>query len=237
MADQLTDDERQRILELFIQSDRNRDDKITIDELVLDWKAMGREVTEEDVRPYFDKLDTNGDGAIDFDEFLNHLAEKFKEGETEQDIKNLWGLFDQDGDGFVDKEELGRVLNGLGMDLPDGAIGAILNDVDEDKDGKLNYEGKFSTVTVRELTRGIAPKDTKEARTDLQINYKEGIVEFLKAIGADTDEENAFLEQISSRKLTQLDGSGKLDFFNGERKSTSPGTFSSAYKTNTLYIA
>ncbi|KAG8894985.1 hypothetical protein FRC00_008196, partial [Tulasnella sp. 408] len=84
MADQLTDD---------------RDGRITIDELVLDWKALGKDVTEDDVRPYFNKLDTNGDGVIDFDEFLDHVADKFKEGETEEDIQNLWELFDQDGDG------------------------------------------------------------------------------------------------------------------------------------------
>ena len=50
-----------------------------------------------------------GNGEIDFEEFLSMMAKKMKEADSEEEIRDAFKLFDRDADGFLTLKELRQV--------------------------------------------------------------------------------------------------------------------------------
>ena len=85
-----------------------------------------------------EKIDVNGDGCVDIDEF----GELYKtimdeEDEEEEDMKEAFNVFDQNGDGFITVDELKASL-GLkqGKTLDD--CKKMIKQVDVDGDRVVN---------------------------------------------------------------------------------------------------
>ena len=45
------------------------------------------------------KVDEDGNGSLDFNEFLQMMKDKVKENEVSEDIREAFRVFDRDGDG------------------------------------------------------------------------------------------------------------------------------------------
>lgn len=55
------------------------------------------------------EFDVNGDGTIDFDEFLELMMKTSLDMDQTQEIKEAFKIFDRDGNGFIDGKELKQV--------------------------------------------------------------------------------------------------------------------------------
>ena len=47
------------------------------------------------------QLDGDGNGTVDFPEFLNIIAIKMCEDDSNDDLRQAFNVFDEDGDGFI----------------------------------------------------------------------------------------------------------------------------------------
>merc|ERR1712105_76352 len=87
------------------------------------------------------EVDINGDGTIDFQEFLGMMKQKASEADQESsDLKEAFKIFDRDKDGFIDMKELKKVACMLGSMLTKEEVDEFMREADMDGNGKLDYD-------------------------------------------------------------------------------------------------
>ncbi|KAI3446890.1 hypothetical protein Pfo_003555 [Paulownia fortunei] len=144
---------RAELRSVFATFDKNNDGYITKHELRESLKNIGISAGERDVADMVEKVDSNGDGLIDFDEFVelfdsmisgggNEGRRGQEEGHEEGDLKEAFDVFDGNKDGLITVEELGLVLSSLGFTegkkLED--CKEMIRKVDMDGDGMVNFD-------------------------------------------------------------------------------------------------
>ena len=91
------------------------------------------------------EVDADGNGTIDFPEFLTMMARKMKDTDSEEEIREAFRVFDKDGNGFISAAELRHVMTNLGEKLTDEEVDEMIREADIDGDGQVNYEGEYVT--------------------------------------------------------------------------------------------
>ena len=72
-------------------------------------RSMGQNPTEDELLALVMEVDINGDGTIDFDEFVGMMKKKANKADQESDLMDAFKIFDKDRDGFIDLKELREV--------------------------------------------------------------------------------------------------------------------------------
>jgi len=62
---------------------------------------------------------------------------------VEDDMRRAFRVFDIDGDGLIDADELCLTMYNLGETLTDDDVNAMIELVDRNDDGKVDYEGRY----------------------------------------------------------------------------------------------
>ena len=65
------------------------------------------------------EVDADGNGTIDFPEFLTMMARKMRDTDSEEEIKEAFKVFDRDNNGFISAAELRHVMTNLGKHKKD----------------------------------------------------------------------------------------------------------------------
>ena len=86
------------------------------------------------------EVDADGNGTIDFPEFLTMMARKMKDVDSEDEIKEAFRVFDKDGNGFISAAELRHLMINIGEKLSDDEVDQMIKEADIDGDGQVNYE-------------------------------------------------------------------------------------------------
>lgn len=86
------------------------------------------------------QIDADGNGTIDFPEFLIMMARKMKDTDSEEEILEAFKVFDKDGNGFISAAELRHIMTNLGEKLTDEEVDEMIREADIDGDGQINYE-------------------------------------------------------------------------------------------------
>jgi calmodulin len=115
MADQLSAEQVEEFQQAFSLYDTDGGGSITAAEFGSFLRSVGENPTEAELAQMVTEIDTDGDGEIDFGEFLAMMAKQMKAADGEEEIREAFKVFDQDGRGFIDADELRDVLKSLGM--------------------------------------------------------------------------------------------------------------------------
>ncbi|KAI9114725.1 hypothetical protein K1719_014423 [Acacia pycnantha] len=155
----LSEEEIIGLKEMFKGMDTDNSGTITIEELKQGLAKQGIKLSEQEVKQLLDAADADGNGTIDYDEFITatlHLNRINKE----EHLYTAFQYFDKDNSGFITMEELEQALREYNMH--DGRdINEILSEVDSDNDGRINYE-EFSAM----MRKGAPEAQTRKRRTD-----------------------------------------------------------------------
>lgn len=97
----LQPDQVREFREAFKLFDRDGDGRVTAVELGTVMRSLGQNPTEAELRDMVQEADEDGNGHIDFEEFLAMMARKIKEVDSVDELREAFRIFDRDGDGYI----------------------------------------------------------------------------------------------------------------------------------------
>mmetsp|Transcript_20601 Transcript_20601/g.83626 ORF Transcript_20601/g.83626 Transcript_20601/m.83626 type:complete len:154 (-) Transcript_20601:1806-2267(-) len=136
----LSDEKVKEFREAFALFDKDRDGSITIDELGGVMRSLDSTPSDEVLRMMISEVDADGNGSIDFAEFLTLMARKMKQSDGQDEILEAFKVFDKDGSGKISAEELRNVLLKLGENLTSEEATDLIKAADLNGDGEIDYE-------------------------------------------------------------------------------------------------
>ncbi|KAG5645669.1 hypothetical protein DXG03_005507 [Asterophora parasitica] len=185
MADQLSEEQISEFKEAFSLFDKDGDGTITTKELGTVMRSLGQNPTEAELQDMINEVDADGNGTIDFPEFLTMMARKMRDTDSEEEIKEAFKVFDKDGNGYISAAELRHVMTNLGEKLSDNEVDEMIREADVDGDGQINYDEfvkLFHSPPLDTLARLLNPSNTDyDGPTDEQIEeFREAFALFDK---------------------------------------------------------
>ncbi|KAJ4762489.1 hypothetical protein LUZ62_072864 [Rhynchospora pubera] len=125
--------------EAFSLFDKDNDGFITKQELATVIRQLGQNPSDEDVQEMISEVDTDGNGTVDFSEFLSLMEKKLKETDSEDELREAFKVFDKDNNGFISASELRTVLMNLGENISDAEVDEMIKEADANGDGQVDY--------------------------------------------------------------------------------------------------
>lgn len=143
----LTEDEKKEFREAFSLFDSDGDGTISTKELGSVMRSLGSNPTHQELQKMIDEVDIDGNGTIEFDEFLQMMVSKMKDTDSDEEIREAFKVFDLDGNGVIGKHELRMVMMALGERLTEEEVDAMVQHADADGDGQVNYNDFLALMT------------------------------------------------------------------------------------------
>uniref|UniRef100_A0ACD5ZTM7 Uncharacterized protein n=1 Tax=Avena sativa TaxID=4498 RepID=A0ACD5ZTM7_AVESA len=132
--------------EAFAFFDKDGDGRISAEELSTVVRSLGQSPTPEELRDMVRDVDADGNGTIEFAEFLALMSRQHEAahaadgGSPEEELREAFGVFDRDHDGHISKAELRHVMISLGEKLTDEEVEGMIAEADLDGDGQVNFD-------------------------------------------------------------------------------------------------
>ena len=125
---------------LFDLFDKDSSGTITTKELGTVMRNLGQNPSEEELKQLIREVDLNGDGTIDFKEFLCLMVKKMDDTDIDLELQDAFKFFDMDKDGYITSLELRNGMNNLGDEYTPEEAEEMIKEGDLDNDGKINYD-------------------------------------------------------------------------------------------------
>ncbi|KAL8624257.1 hypothetical protein ACOMHN_027563 [Nucella lapillus] len=110
----LADEQVAEYKEAFLLFDKDKDGTITTSALGTVMRSLGQKPTDSELQDMINEVDADGNGTIDFEEFLHMMARKMKDTDSEEELREAFKVFDKDGNGVISAAELHHVMTNLG---------------------------------------------------------------------------------------------------------------------------
>ena len=144
MVENLTEETINQFRYFFDLFDKDSSGSITTKELGTIMRNLGQNPSEEELKQMIREVDLNGDGTIDFKEFLGLMARKMRDYDNEDEYIEAFRIFDKNNDDLISKEEFKEAMTIIGQFVwgespTDADIEYMIKEADTDGDGFLHY--------------------------------------------------------------------------------------------------
>lgn len=141
----ITEPELQKLWETFKIFDTDGSNLISTDELAQVMHSLGQNPSEIELRDMIKEVDVDLSGSIDFEEFKTLMLAQY--GDYQSRLALAFSVFDENNNGQITKDELHKVMSRF--DLSEQELEELLQEVDDDGDGKINFE-EFCELVLEE---------------------------------------------------------------------------------------
>ena len=124
------------IFELF---DKDNSGSITTKELGTVMRNLGQNPSEEELKQMIREVDLNGNGTIDFKEFMCLMVKKMKDNDFDEELQEAFKVFDRDQNGYISSHELRHTMTNLGENLTPEEVEEMIKE-DLDNDQQIDYD-------------------------------------------------------------------------------------------------
>jgi len=93
--------------------------------------------------------------------FTSLTAEELSEEELGE-YREIFNLVDRDGGGSISNEELGELMDTLGINASQEEIDLMINEIDQDSNGEIDFE-EFVAVMSRRVNAKYTPAQVRSA--------------------------------------------------------------------------
>lgn len=108
----------------------------------------GEAIDEEELEDLMEEFDEDESGEIEFSEFIE-LAEHFVEPEPDpkevkKNLREVFVLYDKQQKGYIPTNDFKGILKELGPEVPEAELDGIVDEIDQDSSGTIDFEGKLN---------------------------------------------------------------------------------------------
>jgi len=134
---------------VFEKMDVNFDGKLTREEIINGFREMEIENPEAEADKIFEQADTDGNGFIEFTEWVTATMDKRKMLSKER-LKAAFDIFDNNGNGSISFSEVKQLLDHGGQ-TENKVFEDMIAEMDLDGDGEISFPEfeKMMTVLIK----------------------------------------------------------------------------------------
>ncbi|KAL9661810.1 hypothetical protein QQ045_026638 [Rhodiola kirilowii] len=128
-----------KLRDVFRYFDRDGDGKVSAEELREYFVSVGEYMSPKEAKEIINELDTDGDGMLDFQDFLNVMKKDQEDGDNE--LKMAFEMFEHEkGSGCITPKGLQRMLGQIGDSRSYNECAAMISVFDANRDGVLDFQ-------------------------------------------------------------------------------------------------
>ena len=145
---ELSDEEFQELKYAFDLYEKNSENgKVDTNELDKLLRSLGEEPNEAELKKIIKDLELDGQGTMEFPDFLKMMAKRMKDKDSDQELREAFRVFDENGTGFVSGSDLTYILVDV-MGIKADEVKDMMKEVKASKDGQINYE-EFINIVLK----------------------------------------------------------------------------------------
>lgn len=156
MCSQFDHEEIKRLGKRFKKLDLDSSGSLSVDEFM----SLPELQKNPLVQRVIEVFDTNGNGEVDFEEFIVGTSQFSVKGDEEKKLRFAFSIYDMDKDGYISNGELFQVLHMMvGDNLKDWKLQQLVDKtiitLDRDGDGKISFEEFRAAVRSLEVHKQL----------------------------------------------------------------------------------
>lgn len=158
----ISDEKLQEYRKSFNMLDKDNNGTLDTNELGNALHFWGEDPTVSEINSLIEKFDENNNGTVDFPEYLTMLSHRKMESEVVKQCTAVFSSFDGQCNGFISIEDAKKGLENQGVVCSDEQMKAILETVEQNPSGEINYS-QFAKILLK---RGILTVEEKVSSTE-----------------------------------------------------------------------
>ncbi|CAB3384652.1 Hypothetical predicted protein [Cloeon dipterum] len=137
---ELSDEQKADIKSAFALFDKEDTGLMATRDLKVALRALGFEPKKEEIKKMVTEVDKDGKGKITLDDFTQLMMMKMADKDSREEILKAFRLFDDENTGHISFDNLKRVAKELGENVTDEELQEMIDEADNDKDGKVSQD-------------------------------------------------------------------------------------------------